>query len=203
MYGGVYAFIKNKNIAYSKKLFVAYLALIPLIKLIILFFYPGGVQAWGLLDLTVIYCFLLGIILGYFLNRPVLKMLSLAILAGLILISVTRMNEIFRNEFQLAFGVDRIAQASSVEYIFQDARKQQFNYVSLDKNQQRYDFDYLFWWYGAKKYGYQPSSSKQKIIYYILDKNDANRELLPKKLTGKIINTKDFQNGYSVIKVTD
>jgi hypothetical protein len=203
MYGGVYAFIKNKNIAYSKKLFVAYLALIPFIKFFILLFYPGGVQAWDLLDLTVIYCFLLGIILGYFLNRPVLKMLSLAILAGLILISVTRMNEIFRNEFQLSYGVDRIAQASSVEYIFQNAHKQQFNYISLDKNQQRYDFDYLFWWYGAMKYGYQPSVNKQKLNYYILDKNDANHESLPKNLTGTVIDTKDFQNGFSVIKVID
>ena len=201
MYLGAYAFIKDKKILPFKKRFVLYLALTPLMKFIILFFYPGGVQAWHLLDLTVVYCFLLGIILGYFLEKPILKLLALAVLVGLIIISSIRMNEIFKNEFLLSFGVNRITQAAPVNFIFSDSKKQPFNYIILDTSQHRYDFDYLFWWYGAKKYGYQPSKNKQKVRYYILDNNDINREILPKNLTGKIIKTENFKNGYSVIKV--
>ena len=111
------------------------------------------------------------------------------------------MSDIFRNEFKLSFGVSRIVQSAPVDYVFKDAKGKQFNYVSLDRGQNRYDFDYLFWWYGAKQYGYQPSIGKQRLTYYILDKSDANHETLPKDLTGKIINMKTFGNEYSVIKV--
>lgn len=203
MYLGVYMFIKDKKVAYSKKLFVVYLALTPFISFFISFFYPSTIHAWYLLDLTILYCFLLGIILGYFLERPNLKILSVAILLSLTVISSIKTSEIFRNEFFLSFGVSRIAQALPVEYVFKDANGQQFNYILLDKTLHRYDFDYLFWWYGAKKYSYQPSTSEQKLTYYILDKTDANKETLPDNLKGKIINTKNFQNNYSVIKVID
>lgn len=203
MYTGTLLFVKDNKNAYSKKLFVVYLALIPFITFSISFFNPSTIQAWYLLDLTVLYCFLLGIILGYFLEKTKLKLLSIAILLALTIIASIKMYAVFKSEFVLSFGVNRIAQAAPVDFIFNNANKQAFNYIPLDTSLHRYDFDYLFWWYGAKKYGYQPSVSKQKLTYYILDKNDANHESLPKKLTGKIITIKNFQTGYSVIKVAN
>jgi len=201
IYLGAYLFTKDKKIARFKKIFLIYLVLTPLSKILIMFFYPGAVPAWHLLDLSIIYCFALGIIFGYFFKKPVLKIFSVAVLLGLIIMFSMRMSEIFRNEFLFSFGINRIAQATPVNYIFADAKGQQFTYTPLDAGQQRFDFDYLFWWYGAKKYGYQPSTNKQKINYFILDKNVAGNQTFPKNLTGKVVNKKDFQNGFSVIKV--
>jgi hypothetical protein len=197
---GTYLFIKDRKIANYQKLFLAYLVLTPITRILFLFFYPDSIRAWYLLDLVIIYCFTLGIVLGYFLKKKRLMIFSLAIIAGLMLIFMARTNELFRNEFSLSLGIGRIAQSVVVEYVFKDANRQPFNYIPLDI-QKRFDFDYLFWWYGTKKYNFKPSTVQQKIRYYIFDKNDPNEERFPKDFTGNVTDTIVFPNGFIVKKV--
>jgi len=196
IYVGVYLFVKDKRNIVSQKLFLFYLALTPLTKILILFFYPGVIQAWYLLDLVVVYCFLLGIILGYFLDRKRLNLLAIAVLLGLVVIFVFRTYIIFRNEFDLTLGVDRIAQSTVIKYIYSDAKRQQFNYTP-----HRFDLTYLFWWYGKNKYGLNPSNVPQKVNYYILDANDPEDRVLPKDISGRVVDTKVFPYGFTVKKI--
>jgi len=195
---GAYLYLRDKKIEQSKKIFILFLSLAPLVKFALLFFYPDDLRGWWFLDLIVVYCFLLGIILAYFLTKPKLKMLSVAIILSLILISLNRVWVTFKSE---EFGKNIITQTAPVEYIYNDARGQKFNVISLDTTQIRYDFNYLFWWYGSKKYGYQPSVAKQKLLYYILIDNSTSHAVLPKDLSRKVVETRIFPPDVTVKKI--
>jgi hypothetical protein len=121
-----------------------------------------------------------------------------AIILSLILISLNRVWVTFKSE---EFGKNIITQTAPVEYIYNDARGQKFNVILLDTTQIRYDFNYLFWWYGSKKYGYQPSVAKQKLLYYILIDNSTSHAVLPKDLSRKVVETRIFPPDVTVKKI--
>jgi len=198
MCAGSYIYVLDKKIERSKKLFMLFLFLAPFAKFILLFFYPDDLRSWWFLDLIILYCFILGIILAYFMHKPKLKLLSLAIIAGLIVISFDPIRVTLKNE---EFGKNIITQTVPVEYILNDARGQKFNVISLDTTQVRYDFNYLFWWFGIKKYRYQPSIDKQKLLYYVLINNSTSHAVLPKDLSSKVVETKYFPPDVIVKKI--
>ena len=58
-----------------------------------------------------------------------------------------------------------------VDRIYSDSKGQPFNVVVYDPTTFSYTYDYLFIWYGMKKYGTTPVTNlnPQKLVYYIVE----------------------------------
>lgn len=60
-------------------------------------------------------------------------------------------------------------QIAVIDYIYKNSKGKNFNYVAYTPPIYDYTYQYLFSWYGKKKYGYTPSLSKQENFFLILE----------------------------------
>ncbi len=93
-------------------------------------------------------------------------------------------------------------QVAVIDYVYRAAAGKQFKYVVYTPPVHDYTYQYLFEWYGQKKYKYEPAE-KSKLAFFILEPDPEN----PKRLTdwlaarvgdGHIILTKDVKAGIVV-----
>lgn len=64
---------------------------------------------------------------------------------------------VFRNQIKI------------LDALYQDANGVKFNYIAYTPPLHSYTWDYLFNWYGQKRYGYKPSVDKVGIYYFIIE----------------------------------
>jgi len=55
------------------------------------------------------------------------------------------------------------------DYIYKDARGQQFGLFVFSPPVYTYPYDYLASWYGKSKYGYLPTTSKKGLFYLLIE----------------------------------
>lgn len=60
-------------------------------------------------------------------------------------------------------------QIKVLDALYQGAHGEKFNYVAYTPPLYTYTWDYLFSWYGEKKYGYGPDKETEKIFYLIIE----------------------------------
>ena len=94
----------------------------------------------------------------------------------------------------------------ALDYIYKDARGEQFGVLVFTPPVYTYDYDYLFWWYGTKKYSYVPYNEKRGTFYLLIDPDNQKpwsykgwQETVIK--TGKVIKTTTLpKSGFIVEK---
>lgn len=93
----------------------------------------------------------------------------------------------------------------AIDYIYKDAKKENFGLLVFSPPVYTYPYDYLLWWYGEKKYGYKPNQNKKGLFYLLMEK-DASKPFSYKGWmetvvkTGEVIETKQLPSGFIIQK---
>lgn len=200
---GVIIFVKDKKIDTRTRQFILYLGFIPIFTFAFILFYPSNsVQAWWLLDLTVIYCYLLGIVMGYFWQKNNFKFITFIIIFVLSLLFLKRTLFLYRT--QLAYPPSTyIKERTAIDYVYSDADKKPFGIKIFPKGSQKI-YDYLIWWQAKIKYKYQPSDKNHGLYYIVVDRNSiltANEQNYLNVLRkGKLLKSKILSNNFVIEK---
>ncbi|MCL4377229.1 MAG: hypothetical protein M1409_02420 [Actinobacteria bacterium] len=93
-------------------------------------------------------------------------------------------------------------QLAVIDYVYNQASRKDFKYVVYTPPVYDYTYQYLFLWYGPKKYGYSPSI-KSNTAFFILEPDLENPQRLIDWLKqragdGKIIKTEKLSSGIIV-----
>lgn len=96
-------------------------------------------------------------------------------------------------------------QLAVVDYVYKEAMNDDFNYIAYTPTVHDYTWQYLFSWYGKKRFGYSPNILKEKLFFVILEPNLEKPFLLENWLKvrekdGKILEEKTVKGGIIVQK---
>lgn len=199
---GVISILKDKKIKPSEIQFISYLAIIPFFTFGFLLFYPEIViPQWWIIDLSVVYCFLLGTILNYFWKINNIKFIVVIIIFILGILSFKRTVFLYKTQFVFP-PINYIKEDAVLNFIFKDAKGKPFGILISSMNPQK-NYDYLIWWNGETKYHYQPYKEKGGLYYLLIEPN-IKISLDSKKYinlrSGKLIKTTKLDNGFVIEK---
>lgn len=88
-------------------------------------------------------------------------------------------------------------QKQVIDYIYRDAQGTKFRYEALGLPYfLNHAWEYLFWWYGLRQYGYLPEKEGVDLVYFIIEKNTVDplfekNWLIEKKKVVKFIKQED------------
>lgn len=206
---GTYYILVSKRYSFAQKLFTLYLAISPIVFFLLSMIYIWPMWEWWIRHLQIYYLFLLGIVLvslwrNYF-AKAIVSVIILIMLAN----SIKHIVNFYKNDFNDYGGTNKIkGKLQAIDYIYQDAKGKPFGILIFSPPIYTYPYDYLLWWYGEKKYGYEPYTEK-KGTFYLLIEGDPHQpwtyggwmETVVK--TGKIIETKTLSpSGFIIQKRT-
>jgi len=135
------------------------------------------------------------------------RYLGIAILSIFLIANVSRLNivETFTKSTWKGDASVYRNQVQVVDYIYEDARKKPFNYITYTPPIFDYPYQYLFQYFGRNRYGYLPDKSHQELFYLIIEPDLQ----LPERQTewlriregdGKVIGERVFNSGIRVEK---
>lgn len=203
---GAVLFLRDKKNPLAKRLFVGYLSLSPVLLFIIFLFYKSGMWTWWLLELNIFYLFLLSITLGYLWKKKALQpfVFLLLLIFGLTFLQHTV--NLYRNDFRDYGGVHKIkGKIDAIDYIYRDAKREKFGLFVFTPPIYTYAYDYLLWWYAARKYGYTPHQEKRGTFYLLIEP-DFHKPWRHKGWietviqSGKIVKTEKLPSGFIIQK---
>jgi hypothetical protein len=112
----------------------------------------------------------------------------------------------YRNDFNDFGGVHKIkGKIQALDYIYKDAGGKPFNLLVFTPPVYTYAYDYLLWWYGREKYGYEPERKKERTFYLLIEPDPHQPWTYKGWLEtvikiGKIIETKELPSGFIIQK---
>lgn len=138
---------------------------------ILLCFYGGPVYGHFIIGLPLFFVFFVAI--GFNLAKKGFGQtnaaaVALALFALAVFNPIERISSIGQPLWEGNAAVYR-NQLAVIDYVYQDARGKDFNYIVYTPAVIDYTYQYLTKWYGKKKYGYVPESKTQKLFYVILE----------------------------------
>lgn len=167
--GVIYAIIIDKN--EKRKKFMSFLVLLPFISFIVFLFLKNLVYPFYLIELTVAYIFLFVYLLwqlyesGYYIG---LSMFSLLIVY-FIINGFQTAGRVSLADYQDYGGTAKIkGKIDAIDYIYKDANGKPFGLLIFTPPVYTYDFDYVVWWDGMKKFGYAPYKDKKGVFYLLI-----------------------------------
>jgi 4-amino-4-deoxy-L-arabinose transferase-like glycosyltransferase len=103
----------------------------------------------------------------------------------------------FKDYYHHGTGIVLINQLTAIDWIYQDAKGEDFNVDVYVPPVIPYAYDYLFKWYGQEKYGKEPSAKNIKLLYTLDEADYPHPERRENWLTrqneiGKVIYEADF-----------
>lgn len=164
-----------------------------------LLFYKNSVWGWYMIPLYPAFA-----ILPVILFKNLNKYLSIVILAIIILANSQMWIHPAKSDDKTRWVLLR-DQIKAVDYVYQDAKTEKFNAYVYVPYVIDYPYQYLWLWYGQKKYQNTPSITNEKIFYLIAEPNRTQPDrketwLKQYESQGKIISKKEFDPGIVVYK---
>lgn len=152
----IYGFLKER-----KKEILVLVSLIfifiPFIGYLIL---PVTVNPWHLGGEMAVSLILIAYLLKKLMNGGTIsKLVSIALSISIIWFGLTNIGNFFLNDFgkpnmdPSLYGNE----IAAIDYVYQKAAGQNFKVYTFMPSIYDYPYQYLFWWYGRKKYGYIPA----------------------------------------------
>lgn len=161
-----------KKVKKQEKEIIKVLSLILLVVFFFYGFYRQDLWEWYLIGLGTVYIFLLGLTLTKLLEHHYLKFLVLIFFLAVSFYALRDLKEKYypRPKIDHSFAFVK-AKKEMIDFIYHDAAGQPFGVFVYTPPVYDYPYEYLFWWYGQKKYGYLPHKSKEGIFYLIIEPN--------------------------------
>ena len=141
--------------------------LVPFLGYIFLF--PPELKGWYLTGLAIPYILLIGLVIRYLLQKN--KVIAILVLLVMIIYNsdlVIRINYFLGKMPNIGESGMLSVQKKTIDWIYKDADGLTFNAYLYTAPVYDYNYQYLFWWYGKKQYGYWPeeySYLPRKIDY--------------------------------------
>ncbi len=203
---GAFQFI-DRTVSQTKRQFVFFLYLFPLILFGVLLFYKNDLWPWWLYELSVVMVVLIGMTVSWMIQKKgILRITAIAILILMFAGYTKESIRFWRNDFPNYGGVHKIrGKLDALDYIFQDAKTKDFGIFFFTPPVYTYAYDYLNWWYGNKKYGYIPPQ-EQKSTFYLLAEPDSEKPWTYKGwmetaiVGGEVVDTWTLPSGFVVQK---
>ncbi|MCL4359710.1 hypothetical protein M1555_00445 [Patescibacteria group bacterium] len=199
-------YIRDGKIARQKKVFVLWLLGLPVFLYIVFAPYVQPIWDWWIIELTVSVPLLSGILLGYLFEE---KKLRLAAVLVTVVIAVTGIGNAYttvRRDFSDFGGTHKIqGKEQAIDALYKDAGYKPFHLMVFTPAVYTYAYDYLFGWYGTKRYGFVPAEGKSKTFYLLIEPDPEKPwsykgwlETVIK--TGTVVSTKTLPSGFIIQK---
>lgn len=199
MFLGSIFYIKDKKNLFEHRLLVIFLTISPLFTFIFLLFYPDNIVQWWIIQLSIFYCYLAGIIAAYSWKKKKFRILTFLLILILLLAFTSRTYSLFKREFAYSRNL-YITESEPIEYIYKDAKGMPFSILVYAPNPLE-NYEYLIWWYGNNKYHYFPTNNKKVTSLYIIveDPTPHNLKKIKSLNKGVIVDSKNI-GGFLVQK---
>lgn len=158
--------------------FLIFLLILLASTIFVLSFLRNTIFMYYLYQLNFVYIFFFGYILYASKIQKRIQIFALFIffLALFIYQGVISGVKDFKNDyFDYGYYHKIKGQKEAVDYIYKNAKGEKFGLFIFTPAVYTYQYDYLFKWYGEKKYGYSPNTEK-KGTFYLLAQPDPQKE---------------------------
>ena len=155
---GIYYLIRSKNKATKGILIVSIIFLF--ISGLFYLAFPQQVKSWYVTALTIPVIIFLSTVLTSFFEENLLGKIAVWIFILFSFYHVYLAHSDYLNKYALKPSNDPSNmgnQLKAIDWVYTDANGKAFNVYNYLPSVYDYPYQYLFWWYGTKKYGYQPS----------------------------------------------
>lgn len=202
----VYLLRKEKD-AQIKGFMMFILLLIP-VSFFVFYFLKNTVWSYYLTDLSITYILLLSYLIFSLHKLGYVKLNVLLVGLVFIFLLLGFYNAVKTSIYDYSDygGTAKIkGEIDAIDFIYRDAKGKPFGVLVFSPPVYTYPYDYLFWWYGQRKYNYIPYGEK-KGTFYLLIQPDGEKPWSYKGWletvikTGKIIYTKTLPSGFIIQK---
>lgn len=204
---GTIIYLSDKREKKATKRFVFFLFTSPLSLFLVFLLYPSALWGWWILELPIFYCWLAGILIGYCIKRNnKLKFVMVAMIIAIIFSFSVYIYQIIKKDFHDFGGVHKIkGKIAAIDAVYADAGKAPFNMLIFAPPVYTYPYDYLFWWYGKRTYGYTPSFVMKGLVYLLIEPDPHQPWTYKGWLetvikSGKVLDTMILPSGFIVQK---
>ncbi|RJQ37745.1 hypothetical protein C4559_03350 [Candidatus Microgenomates bacterium] len=200
-------YLKNEKNKYIKKFLIFLLILIP-VNFLVFALLRNAVYIYYLIDLNLAYIFFFSYSFwsAFNGNNFLIKIYLTAVLLILLVSGIISAVKVYSYDINDYGGDAKIkGRIAAIDYIYNDAKKEKFSLLIFSPPVYTYPYDYLLWWYGEKKYGYQPNKDKKGLFYLLMEK-DASKPLSYKGWmetvvkTGEVMETRQLPSGFLIQK---
>lgn len=131
-------------------------------------FYSHPLKGWYLLGLRVFYVFIIAVFLSelFKIKGQILKILIILLLVWTFIATFSDQSKfIFKSETDRSSDKSALRnEIEAIDWVYEKARGQGFKAYNYIPSVYDFPYQYLYWWYGTKKYGYQP-----EVLTYLDD----------------------------------
>ncbi len=121
--------------------------------------YPGPIWGWYRAGLPIVYILFLTIPLGFLWHYGKATRIVCGVLFAILLYQAINPLEVMKNLIQPRFGFPALkAQKQVLDQVYAVAKGGNFNYFAYTPPVYDYIWQYDFWWYGRKHFGYLPNN---------------------------------------------
>lgn len=198
-------FLLDKRKNGTEKKFLLSLFLVPCLLFAMLLGYKQMLWEWWLLELPIMYCVIWGILLSYVGKTNFLgKIVSIGILLYFIVSSVQFSYRGWQTDLYDYGGTKKIkGETEAVEAIFDDAKGKPFGVLVFTPPVYTYQYDFLFWYIGTKKYHYVPYQEKKGTFYLLIEPDEGKMWsyegwLTTVVKTGTTISRRELPSGFII-----
>jgi len=174
LFGMLFVFFRKKLLGGEKNILWFWL-LIPLVGFL---FYQGNfgyVWDYYFAGVLPVFVLLLAALLGFLGNLGKLgKVIVLVFLSCFLWINGRRLIVYYKT----GIGITLRSQLWALDWIYQDAKGQEFNVDVYVPPVIPYAYDYLFKWYGKGKYHYEPLEKQVSLLYTLSEPDSQHPNLL-------------------------
>jgi hypothetical protein len=190
----------------KRKIFMSYLILMPFLNFIILLFLRNAVYPYYLYHVTLIYLFFLSYCVIRSFKIKSLFIILVIILSIMTISAVGKMIKMVHYDLTDYGGIAKLkGKVDAIDYIYKDAKGNQFNLLVFSPPVYTYPYDYIIEWYGKKTYGYLPGNERKGTFYLLIEPDSTkpwsyNGWLETVIKSGKVVTTTILSSGFIVQK---
>lgn len=154
-----------------EKMFIKTIIVVFLVFFLGLTFFSSYIFDHYVIGLPLLYIIMLGMGINFLGKYIIGKKYSLIFLFLLLYLNINPINFINNLGKPLWEGNAAVYrnQLAVMDYIYKDAKGENFKYIVYTPPIHDYTYKYLFSWYGKSKYGYTPEEKNSKLFYVILE----------------------------------
>lgn len=168
------------SFSHLEKRITKYLLTLIVSMIVLAVFYPNTIWHYYLISLPGFMLPIVGLLITHLITKN--KVVGSLLLTGILLVNVSPWR-FFAPKWEGDAAVYK-NQLAIVDTIYQRAQGSQFNVAVYSPSLTDYNYQYIFNWYGMRKYGYIPDSQKPlPVTFYIIEPDPWNKGLREKWLT--------------------
>lgn len=160
--------VKRGKILLPKAPFIGFLLIMPVVSFIVFLFLKTAVWDFYLIQLHLVYILLF----SYFtvhIKTPKIRILFIALLVFMIPGLFKEFRRVYVDYHDFGGTAKIKGKIEAIDYLYQEAAGKKFNVLVFTPPVYDYAYQYLFNWYGAKKYGFVPGHERGGELYLLME----------------------------------